>query len=785
MASKFALLIGNSAFEDAALSQLAAPKYDVEALREVLLDSDIGAFDRADILLNANLQAVRQAVYDIFANAASDDLILLYYAGHGMLDFHNQLYLALRDTSSEAPAIASLEASYVRERMRQSPSQRQVIIMDCCYSGAFMEGRSASVGATALTGETFEAVGSGRYVLTACTQTQFSFEKGNIVKGSPAEIQPAVFTRAIVEGLRTGLGNTKNDNLTISALFAFARDRVRQLDSRMTPKLWTEDAEDLVIARNPRWSPPLDERALQALNQGDKMARLGSVGVLARYLKSDNRAQAQEARRVLELRLQVEDSISVQAEIATALGGEIGLDPQPVSNSFGGNAPKVERLSWKEPYTWDREGSRGSLSLLPLLWMLGINYNNGPYNFDFTALYLPIAAWLGARHGRIGFYLLVIGSAPLLVPFRFTGFGTWSDPGFYIACLIICCVFGQENYRQGILKTAALERRSLVFMFVALGTRFDFRGDLGEVFGALDLYNEVILGTYFLSYLHILLFLIGMTSISLRMIIAVLLWATSAGFAVAIFATVPRVMGFTIHYDIDNPGEVLTALVLIYCGRLTRIGLTQNGNPGTRTALPPLGQGLPWPKTIPTLIQVATILLVSQLLTSLHIVINLGYSSTRWDMMSPVASIALLFALGFLYGRSGMIVACGVWLFTNILLPSLLVMIDFFFFADFKVSVFADVLSLRVTAPGYFSRAAYRVAPGFGLSIVDPVFAVLGWTIGRTIIICSVKHDPSRRFPPLSFRIMDVVWTVLASIVLVLALIGGVLWMAESISRVK
>lgn len=67
MSGRFALLIGNSTFEDPALERLAAPENDVIALKEVLERSEIAGFETR-LVLNAGMDEARTAVFDLFAD---------------------------------------------------------------------------------------------------------------------------------------------------------------------------------------------------------------------------------------------------------------------------------------------------------------------------------------------------------------------------------------------------------------------------------------------------------------------------------------------------------------------------------------------------------------------------------------------------------------------------------------------------------------------------------------------------------------------------------------------
>jgi len=70
----------------------------VGALADVLLDAEVGGFQDAKLLVNLSTASVRRAIANFYANKARDDLLLLYFSGHGVLDDQGRLYLAVKDT---------------------------------------------------------------------------------------------------------------------------------------------------------------------------------------------------------------------------------------------------------------------------------------------------------------------------------------------------------------------------------------------------------------------------------------------------------------------------------------------------------------------------------------------------------------------------------------------------------------------------------------------------------------------------------------------------------------
>jgi uncharacterized caspase-like protein len=207
MNKKLALLIGVDEYGD--LPVLTMPSTDVTELGRILGDSHIGGFDDIKSLLNQGRATVETAVEEFFAQRSRDDLLLLYFSGHGIRsDTDGRLYLAQKDTRRERLRSTAVSASFITELMDESRSQRQVLVLDCCHSGAFSKGFKGETSGSVGTGQAFEGNGRGRIVLTASDATQFAWEDNTLI-GSPAE--NSVFTRFLIEGLRTGEADQDGD----------------------------------------------------------------------------------------------------------------------------------------------------------------------------------------------------------------------------------------------------------------------------------------------------------------------------------------------------------------------------------------------------------------------------------------------------------------------------------------------------------------------------------------------------------------------------------------------
>lgn len=218
MAGKFALIIGNSHYEDSRLGRLRAPDVDVESLAQILKAPDVGQFDEVTTLLNEGCATVRKVLARFYEQRRGDDLLFLYFSGHGVKDEQGHLYLALRDTESTLLAGTAIEAAFITGRMDHSFSKRQVLALDCCHSGAFLSGAKAAQGLSVGTAEAFEGTGLGRVILTATDSMQYALE-GDRVMG---DAQHSLFTHFLIDGLKTGAADQNHDGIvTVDELYDY------------------------------------------------------------------------------------------------------------------------------------------------------------------------------------------------------------------------------------------------------------------------------------------------------------------------------------------------------------------------------------------------------------------------------------------------------------------------------------------------------------------------------------------------------------------------------------
>jgi hypothetical protein len=314
MTGKFALLVVNSEYTDSNFPELVSPVSDAQEFARVLKAPEIAAFDDVAILINESVANVRKVIDKFFFKKMSDDLLLCYFSGHGIRDDKGALYLAVKDTERDFLRSTAIESNFIREAMDQCFSKRQVLILDCCNSGAFAYGTKAVTDGTMGTGPAFEGNGSGRVVLTASDSTQFAWE-GNQVIGKTSN---SLFTYFLVKGLEGEADKNSDGKITVDELYYYAYEQVFVKTKKQTPGKWSyKEQGEIVIAYN-RNVKKLPLYIQQLAESPNPRARMLAIQPLRELLNATDTELSKLARLKLE-RLREDDSQEVSSAAVAAL----------------------------------------------------------------------------------------------------------------------------------------------------------------------------------------------------------------------------------------------------------------------------------------------------------------------------------------------------------------------------------------------------------------------------------------------------------------------------------
>jgi hypothetical protein len=361
--ARSALIVATYQYDDERLRLLNAPERDADALAEVLGDPEIGGFD-VQTLVNRSSHEISVRVAEFFAQRRSDDVLLLHFSCHGVKDDSGELFLAATDTRMDLLEATSVSSAYVNRSMTRSRSGCVVLLLDCCYAGAFGRGISR---AAATVDVTDRFGGRGRAVITASTALQFAFEGDELSPEGTVSGSPSVFTRALVDGLRTGEADRDADGyVSLDELYAHVHDEVTRVNPDQTPQKWLFDVTgDLHVARRATPVTVPSELPAEVMDSLERLApweRESAIEPLAVILRGSHPGRALAAKIALE-RLAAEDDSQRVRQAAQAV-----LDtwtdpgsPKPVRPP----RPLPECPESESPPQGPEEGRRGASPASP------------------------------------------------------------------------------------------------------------------------------------------------------------------------------------------------------------------------------------------------------------------------------------------------------------------------------------------------------------------------------------------------------------------------------------
>lgn len=214
---KWAVVIGISNFKNSKWN-LHFPDKDANDFAKFLVDKCNFAPDHVRVLTNA--QATRERIltdigsYWLPYNAKPNDLVCIYFATHGTapaLDIARRNFLMAYDTDPLNPYATGIEINdLARNVVRRLQSQRVVLILDTCHSGA------AEPGAKDLGSTRFNIAdllqGTGNVIIASAAANQIAHDSARYKNG--------IFTKHLMDGLG------KYDKL--SEAFSYTRSKVQE-----------------------------------------------------------------------------------------------------------------------------------------------------------------------------------------------------------------------------------------------------------------------------------------------------------------------------------------------------------------------------------------------------------------------------------------------------------------------------------------------------------------------------------------------------------------------------
>ncbi|MFJ8345181.1 type VII secretion protein EccCb [Streptomyces sp. NPDC094153] len=278
--TRIALLVATTEYVDPGLRLLRSPSDDARRLGALLDNKEIGYFDQVLVLVNESKAAVEEHIEWLFQGRSKSDTVLLYFSCHGIRDRNGRLFFGTVRTRRDLPESTAISARFVEEQLSRCRAGGKVLLLDCCYGGAFTQGMEpfAEDGGQL----TAQVAGRGTYVMAASDALEFAYE-GDQMQHRHGSFR-SVFTDAVIEGLQTGQADADNDGVvTAHELFQYIQTHVRARGVPQTPTEFTSGVQgNIPIAKAALWhrgpGSESDPFLLDGLPLGDLLPALQSTG---------------------------------------------------------------------------------------------------------------------------------------------------------------------------------------------------------------------------------------------------------------------------------------------------------------------------------------------------------------------------------------------------------------------------------------------------------------------------------------------------------------------------
>ncbi|MGC4847320.1 EAL domain-containing protein [Micromonospora sp. DT15] len=205
---RWAVLIGvDQCGRDVQLPPLRYAESDALALRDVLLDQDIGTFDDGAVQMfvgrDATWREIKLFLRDVALRSAPSDVLFVYFAGHTLVpQWSDQLdaYLVTADLDPETLAREpdnGLRMSFLKRDIFDAFAGASFLVLDCCQAGVYADADRRNI---KVLQSYAEAVDRPRHnALLACPS-------GSVTRES-AEHRHGTLTHHVLRALRGGAGD--------------------------------------------------------------------------------------------------------------------------------------------------------------------------------------------------------------------------------------------------------------------------------------------------------------------------------------------------------------------------------------------------------------------------------------------------------------------------------------------------------------------------------------------------------------------------------------------------
>jgi len=211
------------------------------------------------------------AIRDLLMQTTVDDMVILFFSGHGLLDSHFDYYFATYDIDFLRPSQRGIVYHEIENLFNGIPARKKLLLMDTCHSGEIDKEEIKNSKQRIIFEETDKGLitarnvvpiiakktigldnsvqllkdlfadlrkGTGTNVISAAGGMEFAYEDKIAMTGN------GFFTYALLKGLNGGADLNKDNEIRISELATFIKNEVKRMtNGRQRPTIRRENFE--------------------------------------------------------------------------------------------------------------------------------------------------------------------------------------------------------------------------------------------------------------------------------------------------------------------------------------------------------------------------------------------------------------------------------------------------------------------------------------------------------------------------------------------------------------
>ncbi len=209
------------------IDDLRLPQNDASAMASLFSKQNAKVY----LLLNekATKNRVVQTMETVFAQAKPNDMILLYFSGHGFAGG-----FCTYDTDCQGGGYLSYDD--LRKIYSRSKAKRKVIFADACFSGSF---------------RTKAQNKKSEQVLNSQNIMLFLSSRTNETSRERSDMKNGYFTHYLLKGLAGEADANKDKVVTSKELFTYVNKNVAEISkNNQHPVMWGKFSDNFIVMKN-------------------------------------------------------------------------------------------------------------------------------------------------------------------------------------------------------------------------------------------------------------------------------------------------------------------------------------------------------------------------------------------------------------------------------------------------------------------------------------------------------------------------------------------------------